>query len=84
MCENEFSKVLSSKTGMSMLSRNIRSINAKFEEFCSFADRVNTHNPISTILLQVCCIDDSAIDLFLRPCSCYQLHSIEQNMYVLL
>ena len=24
------------------------------------------------------------IDLFLRPCLCYQLQSIEQNMYVLL
>ena len=24
------------------------------------------------------------IDLFLRPCLCYQLKSIEQNMYVLL
>ena len=26
----------------------------------------------------------TAIDLFLRPCLCYQLQSIEQNMYVLL
>ena len=26
----------------------------------------------------------NAIDLFLRPCLCYQLQSIEQNMYVLL
>ena len=25
-----------------------------------------------------------SIDLFLRPCLCYQLQSIEQNMYVLL
>ena len=24
------------------------------------------------------------IDLFLRPCLCYQLQSIEQNIYVLL
>ena len=27
---------------------------------------------------------DNIIDLFLRPCLCYQLQSIEQNMYVLL
>ena len=25
----------------------------------------------------------ASIDLFLRPCLCYQLQSIEQNMYVL-
>ena len=28
--------------------------------------------------------DSNTIDLFLRPCLCYQLQSIEQNMYVLL
>ena len=60
--ENEFSKLLSSKAGMSILSGNIQSINAKFDEFSSFVDRVNTHNPISAILLQECWIDDSAID----------------------
>ena len=36
--ENEFSKLLSSKAGMSILSQ---SINAKFDEFSSFVDRVN-------------------------------------------
>ena len=51
-----------SKAGMSIISRNIRSINAKFDEFSSFVDRENTHNPISAILLQKCWIDDSAID----------------------
>ena len=35
-----------------------------------------THNILSGTLLR--------IDLFLRPCLCYQLQSIEQNMYVLL
>ena len=29
-------------------------------------------------------MDYSTIDLFLRPCLCYQLQSIEQNMYELL
>ena len=47
--ENEFSKLLSSKAGMSILSGNIQSINAKFDKFSSFVDRVNTHNPISAI-----------------------------------
>ena len=61
--ENEFFKLLSiSKAGMSILSGNIQSINAKFDEFSSFIDRVNTHNPISAILLQECWIDDNAID----------------------
>ena len=60
--ENEFSKLLSSKAGMSILSGNIQSINAKFDEFSSFVDRVNTHNPVSAILLQECWINDSAID----------------------
>ena len=60
--ENEFSKLLSSKAGMSILSGNIQSINAKFDEFSSFVDRVNTLNPISAILLQECWIDDNAID----------------------
>ena len=60
--ENKFSKMLSNKAGMSILSGNIQSINAKFDEFSSFINRLNTHNPISTILLQECWIDDNAID----------------------
>ena len=60
--ENEFSKMLSNKSGISILRGNIQSINAKFDEFSSFVDRVNTHNPISAILLQECWIDDNAID----------------------
>ena len=50
--ENEFSKLLLSRVGRSILSGNIQSNNAKFDEFSSFVDRVNTHNPISAILLQ--------------------------------
>ena len=60
--ENEFSKLLSSKAGMSIISGNIQSISANFDEFSSFVDRVNTYNPISAILLQECWIDDNAID----------------------
>ena len=61
--ENEFSKLLSiSKVGMSLISGNIQSINAKFDEFSSFVDRVSTHNRISAILLQECWIGDNEID----------------------
>ena len=56
--KNEFSKLLSSKAGMSIISGNIQSINAQFDEFSSFVDRVNTHNPISAIVLQECWIND--------------------------
>ena len=56
--ENEFSKLLSSKAGMSILSGNIQSINAKFNEFSSFVDKL----AISAILLQECWIDVNAID----------------------
>ena len=55
--------MLSNKAGMSILSGNILSIIAKFDEFSSFVDRVNTHNPISAILLQELWIDDIVIDL---------------------
>ena len=47
--EEEFSKLLSRKAGMSIISGNIQNINAKFDEFSSFVDRVNTHNPIGAI-----------------------------------
>ena len=50
--------------------------------------KVNTY--FSNILIKFyCCITTRTyvvyqlIDLFLRPCLCYQLQSIEQNMYVL-
>ena len=54
--------MLSNKAGMSILSGNILSINAKFDELSSFVDRVNTHNPISAIFLQEYWIDDNAIN----------------------
>ena len=62
--ENKLFKLLSSKASMSILSENIQIINAKFDEFSSFDDRGNTHNPFRAILLQECWIDDStcAID----------------------
>ena len=51
--------------------RNIRKHNGS-----NFRDYLT--NPIN------CRFAFHSIDLFLRPCLCYQLQSIEQNMYVLL
>ena len=51
--ENKFSKVLSKKSGMSILSGNIQNINAKFDEFSTFVNKLNAHNPISAI----CCMN---------------------------
>ena len=42
--------MLSNKAGISIFSGNIQSINAKFDEFRSYVDRVYTHNPKSAIL----------------------------------
>ena len=58
--------MLSNKAGMSMLSRNIQCINAKYDEFSLFVDRVNITNHISAILLQECWTDDDAIDSLLH------------------
>ena len=42
--ENEFSKMLSNKAGISILSGNIQSIDAKYDKFSSFVDKVNNNN----------------------------------------
>ena len=47
-------------------------------ELCAIRDGVSDCDTLS--YNDVC----NLIDLFLRPCLCYQLQSIEQNMYVLL
>ena len=56
--ENEFSTMVASKAGLSILSGNIQSINAKFDEFQSFVTRVNTSHPINDN------DNDNEIDLF--------------------
>ena len=56
--ENEFSTMLASKAGLSILSGNIQSTNAKFDEFQSFVTRVNTSHHISAICLQECWLDE--------------------------
>ena len=60
--ENEFSTMLANKAGLSILSGNIQSINAKFDEFQSFVLRVNTSHPISAICLQECWLDEKDTD----------------------
>ena len=56
--ENEFSKLLANKAGYTILSINIQSIHAKFDEFEAFINRMNVTNPISAICLQECWLDE--------------------------
>ena len=58
--ETDFSKLLVHKAGFSILSLNIQSVNAKFDEFQLFVNRMNLTNPISVICLQECWL--SAMD----------------------
>ena len=57
--ESEFSKLLNTKAGLSILSVNIQNINAKFDEFESFTDKVNQTHHISTICLQECWLNNT-------------------------
>ena len=51
---SEFSKLLNKKGGLSILSVNIQCVNAKFDEFQAFIDRINVIKPINVICLQEC------------------------------
>ena len=57
--EQEFSNLISTKTGLSILSVNIQSIHSKFTEFELFIERTNRVNPISVICLQECWTNDN-------------------------
>ena len=57
--ETDFSNLLVEKPGFSILSMNIQSVNAKFDEFQSFVSRMNIINPISAICLQECWLGDA-------------------------
>ena len=57
--ETDFSNLLVEKPGFSILSMNIQSVNAKFDEFQSFVSRMNIINPISDICLQECWLGDA-------------------------
>ena len=54
--------MLAYKAGLSILSGNIQSINAKFNDLQSFVFRVNTSHPISAICLQECWLDEKDSD----------------------
>ena len=51
--------LLNTKAGLSILSVNIQSMNAKFDEFESFIDKVNQTHHISTICLQECWLNNT-------------------------
>ena len=55
--ESEFSKLLSKKGDLSLLSVNIQCVNAKFDQFQAFIDRINVIKPINVIkLINVICL----------------------------
>ena len=77
--ETDFSKLLVHKAGFSILSLNIQSVNAKFDEFQLFVNRMNLTNPISAICLQECWLNDidnvtmfnlDGYELFSQPNQC--------------
>ena len=45
--EIDFSKLLQKKGGLSILSVNIQCVNAKFDEFQAFVDRINVKSSIN-------------------------------------
>ena len=55
--EDQFIDIHSHRTGLSILSLNIRSINANYTEFKLFIDRVNSNNPLSVICLNECWLE---------------------------
>ena len=57
--ETEFSKLLSKKAGLTILSVNIQYINTKFNDFESVVNRMNLTNSISVICLQECWIKET-------------------------
>ena len=61
--ETEFSKLLNKKAGLTILSVNIQCMNAIFDDFESFIDRMNITNSIlshnSVICLQECWSKDN-------------------------
>ena len=60
--ENDFSSMIANKAGLTILSGNIQSIKAIFDELEAFINRVNTCNPISLICLQECWLDEKNIE----------------------
>ena len=57
--EIEFSRLLSTKAGLTILDLNIRNIRSNFDELELFIDRVNISNPISAICLNECWLGEN-------------------------
>ena len=57
--ETEFSKLLSKKAGLTILSVNIQCINTNFDDFESFINRMKLTNSISVICLQDCWLKET-------------------------
>ena len=57
-------------------------------EVCTLNTLYNANSPMGSTLCFFCVLNmdliSNHIDLFHRPCLCYQLQSIQQNIYVLL
>ena len=52
--ESQFSKLLNKNAGVSIHSVNIQHVNAKFDEFQAFIDKINVIKLINVICLQEC------------------------------
>ena len=70
--ESDFYKLHSSKGSFSVMSLNCQSINAKFDEFQLFINRINKFNPIGAICLQETWTSESD-DISLYEISNYNL-----------
>ena len=77
--EADFTKLLIHMAGFSILSLNIQSVNAKFDKFQLFVNRMNLTNPISVICLQECWLSSmdnvtmfnlDGYELFSQPNQC--------------
>ena len=51
---------MTNKAGYTSLGINIQSINAKFDEFEAFINKINVTNPISAICLLKCWLNENA------------------------
>ena len=52
--EQQFTDLHSRRRGLSIISLNIRSINAKYHEFKLLIERLNENNPFTVICLNEC------------------------------
>ena len=57
--EAEFTRLLSTKAGLTILDLNIRNIRSNFDELELFINRVNISNPISAICLNECWLGEN-------------------------